>query len=464
MPVRLRITLMFSVLAMLILCLVCSAIYFFSYKARISNISIRLTNRSITTASFLQQAEAFDYNLIQKIDSLTTNALKNKSVQAFDAQNQSTYSYSDIPGDTMHISQQILNNARKKGSYYFTVNAKDAIAYHYVLHNSDLVIVAAAKDVNGKKNLHTLLKILLLSILIGIIIIVIAGYIFSASLLLPIKKITGDVEVISAQNLTRRIATGNTKDEWYHLADTLNRLLNRLQESFEFQRRFIANASHELSTPLTAVSSQLDVTLQRDRSLDEYKQVMQSVYQDVRHMAKLTQTLLEFAKTSGSAGGLEISLVRIDEVVLRIPSEISRVNPHFRVSVEFAALPAEADKLLVYGNEILLLMALKNIALNGCKYSSNHHAEVLLSLQKGCICIAVKDTGKGIPQDEFLNIFQPFYRVDKNPGQKGFGLGLSLAYRIITLHKGTIEVSSELNKGSIFLIRLPQAESVAQSS
>jgi signal transduction histidine kinase len=125
------------------------------------------------------------------------------------------------------------------------------------------------------------------------------GYFFSGRLLQPVRSITQDVADISAQNLVRRLATGSTKDEWYHLASTLNDLLNRLQESFDMQRGFIANASHELSTPLTSISSQLEVALQRERSAEDYRRVMQSTYQDVKHMSRLTHTLLEFRQSFG---------------------------------------------------------------------------------------------------------------------------------------------------------------------
>src|SRR5205814_165658 len=131
-------------------------------------------------------------------------------------------------------------------------------------------------DVDAKESLRTLLKILFISFLVGNIFVLVTGYLFSAGLLRPVKKIAEDVAEISAQNLARRIETGKTKDEWYHLANTLNELLNRLQESFELQQRFISNASHELSTPLTSISSQLEVSLQRERDAAEYRKIIES--------------------------------------------------------------------------------------------------------------------------------------------------------------------------------------------
>jgi signal transduction histidine kinase len=273
----------------------------------------------------------------------------------------------------------------------------------------------------------------------------------------PIKKIADDVADISAQNLTRRIHTRNTKDEWDQLASVMNDLLNRLQESFELQRRFISNASHELSTPLTSISSQLEVSLQRQRGAEEYRAVMQSIYQDVQHMSKLTQTLLEFAKASGNAGGLEINLVRIDEILFRLPSEAAKINQEYSVTLEFMDLPDEEEKLLVFGNEALLITAIRNIVVNACKYSNDHKAFVKLEVLSDYIQIYIEDKGPGIPAAEQEKIFQPFYRVEDNRTAGGFGLGLSLAYRILKLHKGDIEVRSEEGKGTIFMVKIPAA-------
>ena len=460
MPVRLRITLLFALLVFIILSIVCTGVYYISYTSRVNTIKTRLTNRAITTARLLSQREIFDKQLVQRIDSFTTISLKNKIVQAYDHQNIKIYDYSDVPGDTLMLEQEILEDARKNKSRYFVSEQKEAVAYYYVDPNSKLVIVSAAEDVEGKQNLHTLRNILLLGFLVGNIFVLAGGYIFSRSLLLPIKRITQDVAEISARNLTTRIQTGNSKDEWYHLSHTMNDLLNRLQESFELQRRFISNASHELSTPLTSISSQIEVSLQRERNAEEYRKVMQSIHQDVQHMGKLTQTLLEFAKASGSAGGLNIDLIRIDEIVLGIPALLSRINPDYNVVLEFAELPDQEEKLLVFGNEALLQTAIKNIVVNACKYSGNNQAIVNLSVEEKEIHISVRDKGIGIPEEEFGKIFQPFYRIEEHRTTGGFGLGLSLAERIIKLHRGNIAISSEINEGTTFTVNLPIAQIV----
>lgn len=457
MPVRIRIALFFALIVFVILGVVCSSIYYFSYVNRQKNFNVRLTNRAVTTGRLLIQSETFNSELIKKIDASTAVAMTNITTQAYDFTGHRIYAYSDKPDDTVSVKKEILEEASEKQYVYFTIGNKDAVAYHYIDNDDHVVIITAAYDADGKKNLQQLQFILWICFVAGILIAIAGGYFFSTGLLRPIRRIADELNEISAQNLTRRIATDKRKDEWNYLTQTLNELLDRLEESFETQGRFIANASHELSTPLTSVSSQLEVSLQKERTAKEYRGIMQSALQDVRHLGKLTQTLLEFAKASGTAGGLEINLVRIDEILLRMPHEMAKLNSEYSVQLAFDNLPEEEEKLLIFGNEDLLFSAIKNIVLNACKYSSNRVADVKLSVRNGEVMVKVSDEGKGIPEEELQHIFQPFYRIDDNHTETGFGLGLSLSSRIVKLHRGRIDVESDTDKGTTFIIYLPVA-------
>jgi signal transduction histidine kinase len=451
---------LFTLLVVGILTLVCSSVYYFSYTNRITDIQTRLANRAITTGRLLSQGGIFDQALIRKIDASTSVAMKDKIVEAYDNDNHRIYRYADSAVDTLHLDTAVLGKARmSKESIYFKQGQKDAIAYYYNDGDACFVIVAAAYDEPGNEKLRHLRLVLTLSFFGGILTSIIGGYLFSISLLHPLRRIADEVNEISARNLARRIrsASGPSRDEWYYLADTLNQLLNRLQQSFEIQGRFIANASHELSTPLTSISSQLEVALQRARTPDEYRQIINSVYQDTRQLSKLTQTLLEFARASGTAAGLEIDLIRIDEILLRLPGEITKANPLFSVTLDFIRLPEAEEELLVFGNEELLFTAIRNIVSNACKYSDDHHAVVRLWVEGKEIRVSVEDRGKGISPEEWENIFQPFYRTEDGHGVPGFGLGLSLARRILQLHKGFVSVDSTVGEGSTFFIRLPSA-------
>jgi signal transduction histidine kinase len=460
MPVKIRITLLFTLLVWAILTLVCSSVYYFSYTNRIKDIQNRLANRAITTGRLLSQGGIFDQALIRKIDASTSVSMKDKVVEAYDAFDKRIYWYSDTVADTIRTDRHVIDQARaEKSPVYFRQGNKDAIAYYYLDENACFVIIAAAYDEAGNDKLRHLRLVLILSFVGGILISVVGGYLFSISLLRPLRRISDEVNEISARNLARRIrsAKANQKDEWYYLSDTLNQLLNRLQESFEIQGRFIANASHELSTPLTSISSQLEVSLQRLRSVEEYRQVIQSVYQDTQQLNKLTQTLLEFARASGTAAGLEIDLIRIDEILLRLPGEISKTNALYSVTLDFDRLPEAEEELLVFGNEELLFTAIKNIVSNACKYSDDHLAIVRLTVQGKEIRVSIEDKGRGIGAEEWEKIFQPFYRTEEGHTIPGFGLGLSLARRIIQLHKGWISVDSVVGEGSVFSVRLPTA-------
>ena len=458
MHVRLRITLLFVLFVFIIMSIVCGSVYYISANERVKTIKTRLTNRAITIGRLLARRETFDPNLIRQFDSLTAVSLKEKLIQVYDSNEHEIYRYGDIPGDNIAVDRETLDNLKEGDEQiYFKHGNKEAVAYRYEDNNYRVFIISAANDQDGRLNLARLKTILLLGFSMGIVSALIIGFIFSQRLLQPIKKIANDVSDISVQNLTRRVSTGRVKDEWHSLANTFNQLLDKLQEGFELQRRFISNASHELSTPLTSISSQLEVILEKHRSSEEYRRVIQSVYHDVRHMGKLTQTLLEFARASGNKGGLDINLIRIDEILMHLPAELPKINSDYSVILNFDSMPEEEEKLFVFGNEALLLTAIRNIALNACKYSENHEAAISLRTGENRVDIEITDKGIGIPADEIDNIFQPFYRAGKEGEGRGFGLGLSMADRIIKLHKGSIKVHSVVGQGTTFAISIPAA-------
>jgi signal transduction histidine kinase len=338
---------------------------------------------------------------------------------------------------------------------------KDVVAFYYTETSPSMVVVSAARDELGNENVEQLRTILIFSFLLGIIIASVGGYVFSARLLSPIKRITNEVAEISAQNLARRIPTGTTKDEWHEMTVTLNQLLDRLQEGFDLQRRFISNASHELSTPLTAISSQLEIALQRKRTPEEFEKIISDVRQDVYRMSKLTQTLLEFAKAAGNKGGLTINLLRIDEILMEIPGILQKQNNTYDVFLQFDQFPEDENELLIFGNAELLSSAITNIVSNACKYSSDKKAIISFSIREQYFIIAISNKGEGIPPAEQEKIFEPFYRLDNSGSSVGFGLGLSLAHRIVKLHNGYITLESETGKGTTFTLTFPSAKKAA---
>lgn len=457
MKIKYRITILFTLLVTLILFFVCASIYYFSDLNRKLDFQRRIRNRALSTISLLVKVEGIDRDLLRRIDQNMLISLREKSVIVYDSNDKEVYRFKDEGAALERPESTVLGYAREYGEYVYTKGHREVIAVQYRAGDQEYVSVAAAYDKEGIEKMSELKFVLLVSFISGTLITLLSGLVFSSRLVVPIKKITGEVKEISSQNLSRRIVLNETKDELYELSSTFNELLTRLQQSFEIQRRFIANASHELSTPLTSISSQLEITLQNSRNAEEYKTVLLSVYDDVKNLNRLTRSLLELAKASGTSDGMELSLVRIDEILMKLPVELRKTNEQFKVELHFDTFPDDEDKLLVFGNGELLESAIKNITLNACKYSNDHTASVGLNFSDNELKIVISDLGPGIKEEDQTLVFQPFYRSNTATNSDGFGLGLSLASRIIKFHKGDILLTNNNPQGSVFTISLPIA-------
>jgi signal transduction histidine kinase len=460
--IKFKITALFALLVTIILLVLSISVHYFTSLQRTEAFKKRLRGRANNDGQLFSiwgdtdSSRAFLYHL----DSASAFTLSEKSVAIFDYLDRPVYRYNVENIDSILPDMDILKQARVKHDVYFTVNRRDALAYHYTDKRSRIVVVVAGYDVDGWQRLKDLRDILLTCLFIGIAIALLVGYAFSVQLVKPIKQIINDVKHITSQNLSHHIQAGSTQDELNQLANTFNELLDRLQEYFLVQRRFISNASHELSTPLTSISSQLEVTLQKNRSDEEYKQVIKSVHEDVQQMQQLTKSLLEIAKT-GTEGGIELSEVRIDEVLLKVTADVQKNSDAYKVILQFGDFPDDEKAFLVFGNGDLLYSSLRNIADNGCKFSFDHHVMINLLFENDNVIIQFQNYGDPITKEETEHIFQPFYRTVTASPIKGFGLGLALAKRIINMHKGAIKVHSDSETGTIFTITLPSVKAFA---
>jgi signal transduction histidine kinase len=396
--------------------------------------------------------------MLRQIDEKTLLAVKEKSVLIYTETGKLIYSYIDENTQPVTASVEIITAALHHKTYHFSVGKKDAIAIYIPNVKNNYIVVSSAWDETGFEKLYELKWILFLSFIVSVIITIVFGLLFSLQVTVPIQRITHEVNEISSLQLSRRIRETGTKDELNDLIHTFNNLMTRLQESFEIQTRFITNASHELSTPLTAILSQLEITLQNTREVAEYQFILRSVYEDVRGLAQLTRSLLEIAKASGTSNGIELKLIRMDELLMDIPPEIKKINKTYQVELNFDSFPENEDLMMVFGNDNLLISAIKNIITNACKYSDNNLALVNLSFLLNCVQIEITDNGHGINEADLPFIFQPFFRGTITSGQQGSGLGLSLTERIISLHKGHVQVLYTGSNGTCFRINLPIAK------
>lgn len=455
MKIRNKITLLFTVLVIAILLILNVFIYYSTATERKENFRKRLKGRASNNVQIFDYFGDSSVNMLHRIDGGSLVALPQKSVAIFDSTGRTLYSYQAENAPALKIDSTLIADVLQSESNedYFMTGKREAFILHYTGGDKSFIIVVAALDEDGQLRLSELKQLLIVSLVIGTLATLVVGFLFSSQLVRPIKEIIGKVNDISSHNLSKRLNTGSSQDELNELAKTFNDLLNRLQESFTTQRRFISNASHELSTPLTSISSQLQVTLQKERSAAEYQAVLQSIQEDVEQMRQLNKSLLEIART-GSQGSIELNDLRIDELILKVIADIRRINDTFDVQLQFHNTPDDEKQCMVFGNIDLLYIALKNIIENGCKYSPDKTSVVRVEFEKDRIIIRVINQGDVITELETEQIFQPFFRGTNAGDNEGFGLGLPLAKRIIGLHKGTIGVQSG-EDGTTFSITLP---------
>jgi signal transduction histidine kinase len=450
---KIKIAFLFSLLVTLTLTILSLLIFYFTQKERTNTYRDRLQNRASSTARVYANIKDSNYSILRSMDAGGVASLYNKSVTIVGLNGSHDYLYSDQVGDSLYMSQSIIEKTKTEDRHFFDYGNKKGVAIHFTEDNNNFIVAIAALDLDGQEFLGFLKKILWLALLIAASLSFLTGLIFAGNLIRPITRITTEMNLITASNFSRRINIDHKKDELSKLALTFNNLLDRLQDSFAIQRRFISNASHELSTPLTSISSQLEVAMQKNRESEEYREVMQSVYEDIKGLQHLTRSLLDIAK-AGSQGSIELAEVRLDEILFKVVSDVKKQNAGYKSTLNFDLLPEDEKLLTVFGNANLLYIALKNIVENGCKYSDNHQSIITVFFDKSMIEIKVTNKGDIISEADIQNIFQPFFRTDSAHNKPGFGLGLTLTKRILALHKGSISVESNLDKGTVFSIRL----------
>lgn len=447
--------LLFTLLVTAIISVLTYSVYYFARLERKQVFEKRLRARANYNSQLYALMGDSALSLLRRMDTTSTiGSLQSRSIVIYSDTGEILYKF-DMPGSApLSVSADMLQEAKVRGEKYFTIDNRDAIAIRRVTGRKPFIVVVAGHDDDGLERVSTLNRILFFSLAVGVFLTALVSYLFAGQLLRPVAQIIREVKDISSYNLSHRIRAGTGQDELSQLGNTFNELLGRLQESFAIQRRFISNASHELSTPLTSISSQVEVALQKERSAQEYEEVLSSIREDVQQMTLLTKSLLEIAKT-GSQGGIELNEVRVDEVLLKVVADVKKLNSDYKVEVNFGEFPEDEKDFVAFGNTELLYIAIKNIVENGCKYSSDKRSLVDLSFAQHKIYIQVLNQGDVIAAEEIHQIFQPFYRGSGTGNSRGFGLGLALAQRIVALHKGTIHVQSDISHGTEFTIHLP---------
>ncbi len=261
------------------------------------------------------------------------------------------------------------------------------------------------------------------------------------------------IDQISDKELSKRIDEKDSVYELKGLASSFNKMLNRLEISFNRQRQFLSDASHELRTPTSIIRSYCDVTLNRERTTDEYKDVLRKISESVNRMCDIINRILTISRFDYKVVSIRPVRVDIREI---IDDVLKLVEPN--AASKGIRISCTGNDVFINGDREGLTEVFSNIVDNAIKYNIPEGViNINISEADGSAIIKVADTGIGIPEDEITRIFDRFYRVDTSRGQTvGSGLGLSIVGAIVESHGGRIEVESKPGEGSLFRIILPR--------
>jgi two-component system OmpR family sensor kinase len=306
-----------------------------------------------------------------------------------------------------------------------------------------------------ERTLQRWLEALLVLVPLGVGLAAAGGRVMARAALRPVDEMSQSARRIDAEALARRITLRGTGDELDRLAETLNGMLARLENTFGQMRRFSADAAHELRTPLTALKGTLEVALRAERSGAEYRAALASALEEVDRLVRLAEDLLLLSRSTAGPDSPR-ARVELETLVLDVAEVGTRLAKDRGVTVRVGPLAPVA----VLGDGRALRRALLNLVENGVKYTpAGGRVELSVTASDGDAVLAVEDTGPGIDPADEARIFEPFVRLDTARSREsgGSGLGLAIARSIVVAHRGVLGVERRPAGGSRFTIRLPLA-------
>ena len=303
---------------------------------------------------------------------------------------------------------------------------------------------------------ETTSRIYWLSIIAFILVVTIGGmctYFVVNNALIPIVELNKNIKKINEDNLNSNLSIKGANDEIKELTISFNKMIAKLENAFASQKRFNYSVAHELKTPLAVIKTNIDVLKSSNcKSLEEYDKTLAVVEKSILKMNLIIETLLDIIRQENAPLN---EIVSIDEILEDIVDDLSIIANKKNIKLK---LNSYNIKNKIKGNEIMLYRAFYNVIENSIKYNKiNGSIDILCYQDLNTIEVKVIDTGSGIKEEDYDEIFKPFYRCEgiNSSSKNGVGLGLSLTQSVIKLHGGEIKVKSKLNEGTEFTFILP---------
>ena len=286
-----------------------------------------------------------------------------------------------------------------------------------------------------------------------IILVIFIGYRIVKNAFKPVKKISETaLEIKKSKNFSRRIELDNSEDEIHKMAYTFNEMLDTVEETFIHEKQFISDVSHELRTPITVILAQSDYALDYVETLDEAKESFEVINRQAKKMTNLINQIMELSKMERQ-NKIEKDKINFSNIILQLLEDYRTLLENNNIEL---ITNIEKD-LRIYGNKLMLERLFVNLFTNAMKFTKTTINVSLNRINKEVI-LQIKDDGIGITKEDQKYIWDRFFQTsdsrnkDKN---KGSGLGLSMVNRIVQLHLATIDVESEVGKGTCFIVKFP---------
>ena len=273
---------------------------------------------------------------------------------------------------------------------------------------------------------------------------------FLSRALSPVNQITNTAQQIEQGNLSKRTNFEGGRDELGKLAETFDKMLDRLEDSFTREKRFSSDVSHELRTPVTAIIVNAEEALVGDKTAEEYKENLNAILLEGKKMNSLISQLLMMARSIDGNFMQEMENIDLSALTRTIVEEVSEREDNYGVTIS-----ADIDDgVVMLFDQTLYMRLLYNLIDNALKYNV-HGGWVKVSLNKqySNILLSVEDNGVGISEEDLPKIWNRFYKVNQSTIKSSPGLGLSIVKWIAEQFGGTVNVTSELGKGSLFEVR-----------
>lgn len=455
MNLKLRFALLFTFLVALILAISSLTIYLLYYSYRESEFFERVKTEGLqfhNVSSLLANPGDLPSKMFTSI--LHNNTVYDERIVSLDSLGNLV---SKVP-DTLHffISRPVLDRIREKKTYFwYSENNYQNVGL--LLNEGKKILITSGVDKSGLKKLSNLRVILFLVFIGGMLVTAFLSFFFVRQVFMPLTRLSMQMNKTTFQNLGHRIEITNDKSEVNDIARNFNNMLERLGRAFEFQKSFTYHASHELRTPLATMLSQTELALGKELTVEGYKKVLLSLKEDQHELIELTNSLLTISQFDQADQLYSWPLLRIDEVLYESISISKRMFPELAVNMSFGTLPENDDDFVIRGNESLLKSVFTNLIKNAFLYSINQKVDITLESDGQTIFVHFDNEGTQLTADEKENILTPFFRGGNAAKTKGYGLGLAIVFRFITIHKGTITYTPIANDVNRFTITLNKA-------